>query len=84
MPKRTVRSDLAEAFGPYWRLTVVDAPGGGDPAPIPSDWRCGACGGPALRSVGSGAGGGIAGGELWHEVRCEACGAVTEYRHEWG
>lgn len=80
----TVLPEVAARFAPYWRLSIVAASEGENPAATRPELLCGACGSGDVRSVGSGAGGSVAGGEVWEEVACGQCHAVTEYRHEWG
>lgn len=79
-----IRPEVALHFSPYWSLTIIQEPGGGLVPELDPALRCGACAGSRLRGVGSGGCGSVAGGEHWTEVKCEECGAITEYRHEWG
>ncbi len=80
----TVRPEVALRFGPYWRLSILEAAEGGVVPPLDATWLCGACASSQLLAVGSGGYGSAAGGEHWTEVQCAECGAITEYRHEWG
>jgi hypothetical protein len=79
-----IRDDIRRRYAPYWTLTELPAPSGDPAGALPQAFACGACGHDDVEPVGEGHFGSLAGGENWYEVRCRACGTVTEYRHEWG
>lgn len=71
-------------FAPYWRARLVTAKDGAPVERLPEAFPCGACGAAEVRGIGTGATGSVAGGEVWYDVQCTRCGALTEYAHEWG
>ena len=74
----------AAAFAPYWQARVTSEASGDPVDRLPEAFVCAACGSPAVSPRTTGAGGGVAGGEIWYDIGCERCGVVTEYLHEWG
>lgn len=83
----TIRDDIQRRYAPYWTLAEVPNPGPDPVGPtiaLPETFVCGACGDDATQPIAEEHVGSAAGGESAYEIRCRACGTVTEYRHAWG